>query len=244
MQLTINLNIENALSKAINEEVMGPVIEKAVFGAVKSAIEDATGYNSEFRKTLKEQLTNTLPHGLDLNDLTKFQFILNNAISDVVNQTNTDTVTVAMRAAVKNVVPDAEPVIKMSELLEKCREDFSLEQHEAFYAYFEESSYGGGTLFIDSDPDVGKSRYSFGGASSNSKDRHDQRYSAKYRFSFNGKGEVYSMHLDGKDLRPLQVPTIISHFDTLMLSLYVGRTIIEMDMDEDDVRAAAEVQYD
>jgi hypothetical protein len=243
MQLTINLNIENAISKAINEEVMGPVIEKAVFGAVKSAIEDATGYSSEFRKVLKEQLINTLPHGLDLNDLTKFQFILNNAITDVVNQTNTDTVAVAMRAAVKNVVPEADPVIKVSELLEKCREVFSLEQYEAFYAYFEESSYGGGTLFIDSDPDVGKSRYTLSGVSSYNKDRHDQRYSAKYRFSFNEKGEVYSMHLDGKDLRPMAVPTVISQFDTLMLALYVGRTIIELDMDDGDVRAAAEVQY-
>lgn len=239
MQLTINLNIEDAISKAINPEVMGPVVEKAVFGAVKSAIEDATNYNSEFRKTLQKQLAATLPHGLDLNDLAKFQHILNQTLTAVVNGANNDTVTAAITYAVKAVLPEVQPVIKVTELLEMAREEFLIDPHEEFYAFYEESEYGGGYLFLDSDPKPGHSRYSPGNGS-----RESCKYSAKYRIAFNKEGEAYSMKLADQDLLPSKLPHVISRFDTLMLAMYVGRTRIEVDADDGDCESMSGHQYD
>jgi hypothetical protein len=239
MQLTINLNIEDAISKAINSEVMAPVIEKAVFGAVKSAIEDATGYSSEFRKNLHKQLVTTLPHGLDLNDLAKFQHILNQAMTAVVNGANNDTVSAAMTYAVKAVLPEVEPVVKVTELLELAREEFHVDPNEEFYAFYEESEYGGGYLYLDSDPKPGHSRYSLGNG-----DRESCKYSAKYRIAFNKEGEAYSMKLADQDLLPNKLPHAISRFDTLLLAMYVGRTRLEVDCDDGDCESKSGFQYD
>ena len=43
---------------------------------------------------------------------------------------------------------------------------------------------------------------------------------------------------------PKSGPDAIGRFDALLLSLYVGRTTLEIDMDEHDVESAASEQYD
>ena len=237
MEITINLAIEEAIKKAVNADVLGPVVEKAVFGAVKSAIEDATGYSSEFRKTMAAQLKEALPHGLGVDETAKFQFILNNAMQALVRETNTDTVTVAMREAVKAVLPEVNKVIKVTELLEMARDGFHVEKHEPFYAYFEESEYGGGTIFLDSEEHPGGSYRSH-------QDRESVRYAARYRLAFSKDGEVYSMRMDGTDLTMTKIPHAISHFDSTLLALYVGKSVIELDCNQDDVEYAAQAQYD
>lgn len=235
MEIKINLAIEEAIQKAVNADVLGPVVEKAVFGAVKSAIEDATGYSSEFRKTMAAQLKEALPHGLGVDETAKFQFILNNAMQAVIRETNTDTVTTAMRQAVKAVLPDLNPTIKVTEILEMARDAFLKEAYESFYAFFEESEHGGGTLFLDSEE--------FPGSKYNT-DRRASRYSARYRLAFNKEGEVYSLRMDGTDLTMNKIPHAISRFDSTLLALYVGKSVIDLDCDEDDVQHAAEGKYD
>ena len=237
MKIEINLAIEEAIQKAVNAEVLGPVVEKAVFGAVKSAIEDATGYSSEFRKTMAAQLKEALPHGLGVDETAKFQFILNNAMQALIRETNTDTVTVAMSNAVKAVLPEVSKTIKVTELMEMARDSFLKEKHEAFYAHFEESEYGGGTLFLDSEERPGSSYRSH-------RDSTDLRHSARYRIAFNTEGECYSMRMDGTDLTMTKIPHAISHFDSALLALYVGKSVIDLDCDDGDVHALAEAQYD
>lgn len=240
MDLTIKLDIESAITAALQSEKLNPILEKHITSAITSAVSDATGYNSDFSKMLKEQLKTILPHGLGLDDVAKFQQCLNQSLRTVLRDANNKTIQSAMDKVVRDVMPDVKPVIKLSELMELARDGFHKEKHDAFYAYWEPTEYssGGGWLYLDSDADVGQRTY---GSHSSTGDR---KYSARYRLSVNGDGCVYCLHLDGKDITPAGRPDIISHFDATLMAMYVGRTNLELDIDGDDVSSAADEQYD
>ena len=222
MKLEINLDIKSAIDTALSPEKLNPILQKAINQAITSAIDDATGYRSEFRKTLEEQLKTAMPHGLALDDLAKFQHVLNNAMSKVVDTANNETVKTAMERAVKSVMPDVPTRIKMSDLVKAARDGFHKEQHEAFYAHYRESSYGhGGWLSLDGNEDC------------------RSEHSAEIQLSISEKGEVYSLKMNDQLVTPTSMPNAIGHLESLVLSMYVGRTTIDMDIDADDIESLA-----
>lgn len=239
MEIKINLDIAGAIEKALTTDVLAPLVDKAITAAIKDAIEDATGYRSKFREAIKEQLATAMPHGLELDHVAKFQHILNAAMAQLVHAANSDTVQAAMIKAVKAVMPDVPTRIKLSELIKEARSGFHKEDHEAFYALLEESEYGGGWLYLDSDEKPGDGLYS-----SSYKSREDRKYNADMRLAINKEGEVYALKLDGVDITPQKLPNAVGDFDGLLLSMYVGRTSIEIDIDADDVESLAAEQYD
>ncbi|EJN06453.1 hypothetical protein [Herbaspirillum sp. YR522] len=241
MEITLNIDLEAAITGALRPEKLQPILDKHVTDAITSAISDATGYSSEFRKTLSKQLKEVLPHGLGTDDLVKFQHILNQALNSAVSGGNLTLVQTALSQAVLNTLPTMETTVKMSELLTMARDDFSREDGGAFYAYFEESEYdSGGHLYLDRNASPGRSGF---GSSSN-KSRAGSKYDADISISFNKEGEAYALKLDGKIVKPTTLPTVISRFDTMLMSLYVGRTRIDIDMDDDDVQDFAREKYD
>jgi hypothetical protein len=239
MDLNIKLDIESAITASLQPEKLGPIVEKHITAAITDGIREATGYSSEFAKMLKEQLKTILPHGLGLDDVAKFQHCLNQSLRTVLHDANNDTIQAALDKVVREVMPEVKPVIKLSELMEIARDGLHKEQHEAFYAHWEPSEYssGGGWLYLDSDAAVGERTY---GTYSTAQNR---KYSAKYHLAVSGDGAVYSLHLDGKVVTPASRPDIISAFDATLFAMYVGRTNLELDIDDDDVRDAASEQY-
>lgn len=241
MEIKIDLDLPSIIAQAVSAERIQPIVDKAISDAVKNAIDDATSYRSEFRTALKDQLSAAMPHGLALDDVAKFQNILNRAINKLTQECNASTVHTAIENAVKEVMPDVPAVIKMSTLLEEARSGLHKEDRESFYAYFEPSEYssGGGHLFLDGNENPGSSGYS-----GTRRSREDQKYSASLRLAFNGEGEVYALRLDGEDVTPKSRPDIIGRFHSILMAMYVGRTRIEVDMDDNDVESAAGEQWD
>ena len=226
MEIKIELDLPSIISAAVSAERVQPLIEKAIAEAVKSAISDATGYNSNFRKDLTKQLSDAMPHGLAIDDCAKFQQMLNAAVTAAVQGENAQVIQAAMRTAAKSVMPDVPARIKLSELMVEARSGFHKEKHESFYALLELSESGGGTLFLDNDEST------------------REKYRADMRISFNKAGEVYALHLDGRDITPKSTPVAVGSFNGLLLSMYVGRTTIDLDCDEADVESDASEQYD
>lgn len=228
MQFTFDLDIRDIVAKATAPERIQPMLDKAITEALSTALRDATGYNSPFSKQLKTQLAEALPHGLRIDDVAKFQHMLNIAMTSAVSGANAETLRAAMAQLTAGVLPDVPARIKMSELIEKAREGFHKEKHEAFYARFEPSEYssGGGHLYLDSDESC------------------RDNYRADMRLAFGGDGHVYALKLDGRDITPKSTPAAVGWFDGLLLSFYVGRTSLDIDMDADDVESACEAQYD
>lgn len=240
MEIKLELDLPSIIAKAVSAERIQPIVEKAISDVVKSAIDEATGYRSDFRKRVTEQLTAVLPHGLALDDVAKFQHVLNDAMRKFVHDANNAAVVTAIDQAVKSVMPDVPAVIKMSELIDMARESFGKSEQEAFYAHFHSSSSGGGWLYLDSDPNPGRnSTYT-----SSSRPREDRKYDATYCFAFTDDGQVYSLKMKNQVVTPATRPNIITPFDATLMAMYVGRTSIEADMDDADVESAAGGQWD
>ncbi len=240
MQISIELDLPSIISQAVSAERIQPIVDKAINDALKSAITDATGYRSPFREALETQLKDAMPHGLALDDVAKFQHILNGTMNKLAQECNHGTINSALEKAVKDVMPDVPQVIKMSELIEDARAGFHKESHEAFYAYFEPSEHGGGGhLYLDHDENPGSKGYG-----SSHRSREDQKYSATCQLAFTKDGDVYALRLDGKQITPSSRPDIAGRFDSILMAMYVGRTKIEVDIDADDVESASQEQYD
>lgn len=238
MKLEINLDLEAALASALSPEKLSPILDKHIAEAVTTAVRDATGYNSAFSKALKEQLAATLPHGLNLDDVAKFQQVLNHSLAGLVGGMNAEAVNTALRKVAAEALPEVPAVVKLSELLAQCRDGFHKEEHEAFYALWEQNTYGGGWLYLHSDPSPSSTMYS------RTRDREASKYDARYQLAVSDKGEVYALKLDGRQITPASRPDVIGHFDAILMSMYVGRTRLEVDMDADDVESAAAEKYE
>jgi hypothetical protein len=221
MEIKIDLDLPAIIGAAVAAERIQPIVDKAIAEAIKDAINDATGYRSAFREELRRQLKEAMPHGLSIDDCAKFQHVLNQAVSEAVHGENANAMKAAMLAATKAVIPDVPERIKLSELMDDARSGFHKEDHESFYAHLKLWEYGGGWLSLDSNEDC------------------NSEYRASVRIAFNAEGEVYSLKLDGRDITPKSMPDAVGRFDGLLLSMYVGRTSLEQDIDADDVESAA-----
>lgn len=226
MEIKIELNLQELIASSVSAEKIQPILDKAISDAISSAIREATGYNSPFSKALKQQLTEAMPHGLSIDDVAKFGHVLNAALTDAVHGANTATIQAALRQAATAVLPDVPSRIKLSELLEEARGGFHKDKHEAFYAHLELSDYGGGWLYLDE------------------RESTTDKYRAGIRVSFNKEGEVYALRLDGQHITPKSMPQVIGSFEGTLLSMYVGRTSLDVDLDADDVESAASEQFE
>lgn len=239
MQIAIELDLPAIIAQAVSAERIQPIVDNAISKAVETAISAATGYSSPFRQALETQLKDAMPHGLQLDDVAKFQHILNGAMNKLAQECNNSSIRTALDKAVKEAMPDVPQVIKMSELIKEAREGFHKEPHEAFYAYLKESEFGGGSLYLDSDENPGRSGYG-----NSHRSREDQKYSARLKLAFSKEGDVYALRMDGRQITPASRPDIIGHFESILMAMYVGRARLEVDMDADDVESAASEQYD
>ncbi len=237
MDLIISIDLEKAISSALAPDKLAPILDKHINEAISSAVREATDYNSEFRKGIKEQMKAALPHGLGIDDMVKFQHVLNASLRSVLQGANEDTITAALKQCVEEVMPDVPAELKLSKLLEEAREGFGKERHEPFYAFWEPSDYGGGNLYLDREERPSKG---YGGHDS----RESVKYNAEFNLALNSEGEVYAMKLRGKDLTPSSRPTVITRFDSILMAMYVGRTKLIVDMDDDDVESASGEQWD
>lgn len=226
MEFTFNLDIKAIFEQATAPERIQPMLDEAITKALKEAIRDATGYSSDFSKRLKEQMAGALPHGLGVDDVAKFQHVLNAEVTKAVAGVNAETVRTAMAKAVGDVLPDVPQRVKLSELLKLARDGFHKEDHEAFFAELEESDYGGWYLALD-------------------EDEHCRgRFLANFQLSINEHGEVFAMKFDKEDLTPSKRPTVITRFESVLICLYTGRTALDIDMSPDQVEYAAQEQHD
>ena len=239
MDITIKIDIEKAIAGALAPEKLAPILDKHVTEAITSAISSVTGYNSDFRNVLTAQLKEAMPHGLALDDVAKFQHVLNGAINAAVSGANNDAVRTAIEKSVIGSIASAPATINLSEFMELVRDGLHVEGGAKFYAYLD-SDYGLHHLYLDKDPAPGSSS-SFRGEY---RSREERKYSAAYSLAFNKEGEVYALKLDEKVITPASLPNVVGSFHSLLMSMYVGRTILIADIDDDEIESLANEKYD
>lgn len=233
MEITLNIDLEAAIAGALAPEKLQPILDKHVTEAITSAISDATRYSSEFSKALKEQLATAMPHGLRISDVAKFQHILNQSLESAVSGANLAAVKEALAKAASTALPDLPERIKLSDLMKDARGGLHVDDGMAFYAHLHESEYRTKYLYLDSDPAPGSRTYGH---------REDRRYSAKYSLAISEDGHVYSLKLGGMQVMPASLPDVVGSWDGLLMAMYVGRTSLDIDMDDDDLASFSDEQ--
>lgn len=225
MNITINLDLEAAIQKAVSMERLAPLIDKSLTEAIASAIGSATGYSSEFRKAVEKQLAQALPHGLEIGEIAKFQQVVNQVITDSVQRTNEKTIATALAKVAQLSLTEVPTKVKMSEILKFYRDSLHIEDDEGFFALYEPGEFSLGYLYL-SDENHQRKQFS--------------KYSAKVRIGFDkNDGSVFSLALDGKHITPASTPNICGRFEDVALAMYVGRTSLVVDLDADGVEEAA-----
>jgi hypothetical protein len=225
MEITLSLDLSGMLSDVLAPDRLRPIVDKAIMKAVESAIDQATGYNSKFRKDLALQLGDALPHGLSVASTAKFQHVLNTAVASAVGHFNADTVAAALHESVRSILPEIQKDINLSDLMKEARES-SLGGAGSFFAEMEHYGNGGVVIFLDH------------------KKTHSSRYSSEIILQADDSGNVYSLRLNSKTVQPLSLPSAIGRFESLLLALYTGRSRLVIDMDEDEVQDCASNECD
>lgn len=235
--MNITIDFEGALARALQPETINPILDKYIGKAISDAIEEATGYRSEFRKAITEQLKEAIPHGLRSDDAMKFAHILNTAIQKLVGEANNASITAAINRATSSLLPEIPDRMKLSKFAETMRDGLHKEAHEAFYAYMETTEYGTTYICFDQDEKPGSGGRGYD-------ERSDMRYRADYRLAVDKEGRVYSLRFEGTNVTPTSLPNVVGEFDATIMAFYVGRTTLEIDMDDDDLQSLSAEQYE
>lgn len=235
--MNITIDFEGALQRALQPETINPILDKHIGKAISDSIDEATGYRSEFRKAVTEQLKESLPHGLRSDDAMKFANILNAAIQKMVGEANNASVSAAINRATSSLLPNVPERMKLSAFAKTLRSGLHKEEREAFYAYMETSDYGTTYIYFD--------QYEKPGSGGRGYDeRSDMRHRADYRLAVDKEGRVYSLRFESKNVTPASLPNVIGEFDATIMAFYVGRTTLEIDMDDGDLESLSAEQYD
>lgn len=235
LEITIDFDLQKTLNEQLAPEMLQPIFQTHIRKAITNAIDKATGYNSAFQQKLQQQLTEALPHGLEASSLMKFQHVLNAALEQAVSDCHNDTIRAAFQQCINKTMPEMPTQVTVTELMQAAREGL-LVDNGPFYAFMRTSIGGYHHLYLDGSENPGGSTYV--------RDRESQKHSAKYTISFTPEGRVYAMKMDGVNLSPAAMPSVISHFDSLLMSMYVGRTSLKADIDDHDVQHLSCEQYD
>lgn len=212
MELTINVDIEQAIQAALSPEKIGPAVQKAVDGCVNDALREVFGYGGDVRKALIEQFAALLPHGLSNADASRFQLVLQNTLHDTVLGEQSAALKLAVENSIKGLLQTPAPELKVSELLALYQNDLYSDE-KSFWAEVEESDYA---TYIALD----RTRPSSGG-----------RHAARTQLTIGRDGRVYSVAHAGHAFTPNALPKcVISQLDSAILAMYVGRTKLVMDL--------------
>ncbi len=221
MQITIDLDIESAIKTALSHERLSPILDRAITSAVIQAVQDAVGYNAPFTKMLKAKVAEAMPCGLDLAEQTKFQHILNDAVGKSVIAAHMEAATAAIMKASQAALPGVPAEIHLSDLLKAARDHLLHSDGGDFFAQVVEGfTKGCRLIYIDEKPGT-------------------DRYRAAYHISISDDGSAYSVVMDRRPITPASRPDVISRFSSLLMALYVGRTRLLIDLDEDGVERIA-----
>lgn len=226
MEIKLNLDVNEIISSAVSTDIVKPIIEKAIKSVIENAICSATGHNSAFRKGIEQQIKEAMPCSIQIDDVAKFHQVALAELNQAVHGANSEIIKDLFKETFSRMIPNVPAQVKLSDLIKSARNNF-YNGAEGFYACLEEDSkYGGGWFSLDNDPDC----------------RSD--YLAKIRLGFNKDGDVFSLRLDNENITPNSRPDIISKFDATLLSMYVGKTSLIIDINADEVEELAQSQED
>jgi hypothetical protein len=216
--MELNKIVESALMKMQGENKIQEIVSKNLESTIESAVRDIFGQWSDFSKDIKAHLQKELK--VELGSITipeHSQFILGQVKSLIEQHIHEDSVNQIKDEIDKFFKPLEKDEWKVSEIIEKFKEDVydpededTYEKDISFHANSEEMSITGSVyqdIYFDERPDT-------------------QKYLCKYQIRFNP--EVWHMDIDGVDVDKFSsIPRY--GFDNFMYKLFTSKAKIILD---------------
>lgn len=220
--MNIDFDIEslvaNAVSAALTVEKLQPIITSNVEKAVKSAIDEQFSYRAPFIEHLKSKVAAAMP--TDIENMGRFGDLVLKTVSAYMNDQQHQFIKQAIEPKLASMLRTLPPKMKLSELVAMLTEDFNdcYERKESDQPSFIVERSSGITsdywrLFADPRANVSS-------------------YGCRIQASFRGDGQCWELKVNNEDLQKKLIIGPTHNADALMLNLYTGGIVIELDQDD------------
>lgn len=164
MQIDITSLIADAAEKVLAPENLAPKLEKALSEAIGSALDDAMGYRSEFRKMLNETMAKAMPGGVD--GVTKIGELVAQRVAALVSNAQDNALSQLIDKQLEDLIEPAPAELKLSQLMAELtkrwdRRDYDKPEGSAPTFIIERSSHGTTTLYADKNEGTDESECEF-----------------------------------------------------------------------------------
>lgn len=217
-ETNIETILHDAINKALHPDNLGPIIQKQVDSVVKSAIEDATGYRSEFKETADEQIRAAMPSSL--GDISRFSDLVMKVLAAQVKDIQDQRMKEILLPRMEKILAPAPSVIKISELARKMRDEWNedaRDKNERPTFIIDKGDYG--TTRFYADPQEARSKYSCS-------------FALALKHDGDEKGEIWDVKINNEKLSEKMIIGCKFGIDAILLNIYSGATKLEIDTSE------------
>lgn len=211
--------VADAVSAALAVEKLQPIITSNVEKAVKSAIDEQFSYRAPFIEHLKKKMAEAMP--TDIEDMGRFADLVLKTVSACMNDQQHQFIKQAIEPKLASMLRALPPKMKLSELVEMLTEDFK--------DCYERKDSSQPTFIVEHSQSSTLTDYWVLYADPNS---NVSSYGCKIKARFRGEGVCWELMLDDEALQKKLIIGTTYNADALMLNLYTGGIVIELDQED------------
>lgn len=219
--MQINLNIEEivtqSISAALAPERLQAIIEKQVGEVADKAIKDVFSSYGDFSKTVSTAIKTLIPHELSLDGAARWNHAIGQHIAQRLQTVNDERIAQALNPMLDKLLATPPAEVKVSELVAKAVEYWGEkygERRDGHPTILIEKSLGGldgyWSLHLDEEEDKSP-------------------YSCAIHLRVTGNGDVYSLHVNERDIKTMKFAGPFFNFEAYLFQLYTGGSKLVLD---------------
>lgn len=240
--------IVNAKLKEMEEgKVLETLITSTVEKAVTKAVTDAIGGYS-IKRILEDKIEKDVKAGVEQVGFTAYNTLVTEQVSNLINTVLKDDLAEKVQRIFEQIMINKRESIKLSEIIDeykKLYEDMDYDEYRDledghFYVDWEEEQDGSfrhlKLIMAQEQQDKSSGLYS-----SNYSGSEDKKLELRLCSYKDKNASISSVRFEGKKLNDLSTLRRISDFEALLMNLYLNKTEVEIDIeDEDDIETYVE----
>lgn len=205
-----------AFNKMAESGAIEKIIEEKISKTVDSILDSALKSYSDFGKDLEKTIKDGLKVDLKKLDLLEYNHIILAIIKKKLDHSVLTVGKERLEKEMEELLASPPAEVKLSALVEMLKEGADDRSGSECTCIVEGSiSDGWGHVYLDKNDD---------------KDKHQ----CDYRLAYTDKGEVYSIHIDGRDPKESLFIGPLYGFERSLFQMYVAKTRLIVDRDDVD----------
>lgn len=236
IQEIVNAKLKEMEEGKVLENLISSTVEKAVTNAVTDAID---GYS--IRRILEDKIEKDVKAGVADIGFTAYNTLIVNKVRELMESIVKEDLATKVTGLFENVLINKRETIKLSEIIEeyhKLYEDMDyddwreLEDGHFQVEWDEEEDGSFRRLNLTLSQEIQEKNETWGGTRyyRGSKEKKLEMHLSSYK---DEAASIYMVKFEDKDLSDVSVLRNMSSFEALMMNLYLNKTKVEIDVEDD-----------